>query len=192
MQNLHRAADDAFLASYARRVRQCNRLTSQGAAFDIDAHLAKLVADIAVDTLSFFGHDLKLRPATPEVHPERQRTPHSTPNPLSKEWVKPDRHRTGQKRADPDVVPAEQVQFERFVAFDPQNGTEVHQVGDSRNRRQQDKDVAVLFESPGPIAFRSAMSEAVPDRLCQCSTGTNVGTVYFPVTNREQRDDNKR
>ena len=79
MQNLHRTTDNTFLAPDTRRVGQGHRFTTQSPALDVDSHLAVLIADIAIDALSFFRGDFKLRPAAPEIHPERQRAPHAAP-----------------------------------------------------------------------------------------------------------------
>ena len=95
MQDLHRAAYDTFLAAHARRVDQRYGLAAKRPAFDVDSHLAVLIANIAIDALAFFGSDFELRPTSPKVHPERQRAPHAAPNALTKERVEPDRHRSG-------------------------------------------------------------------------------------------------
>ena len=60
MQNLHWATDDAFLASDAWSVGKCHGLATQSPSFDIDSHLAKLIANIAVDAFAFLGCDFKL------------------------------------------------------------------------------------------------------------------------------------
>ena len=95
MQNLHRAANDTFLATHTRRVGQRYRFAAKCPAFDVDSHLAVLVANIAINALTFFGSDFELRPASPKVHPKRQWTPHAAPNALAKERVEPNRQCSG-------------------------------------------------------------------------------------------------
>ena len=96
MQDLHRAADDAFIAADAGRIFQSDRLAFQRTRFDVDAHLAVLIANVAVNALTFLGSDFELRPASPKVHPERQWTPHPAPHSLPQERIHADRDRTGE------------------------------------------------------------------------------------------------
>ena len=145
MQNLHRATHNALFTADACRVDQRDRFSTQGASFDIDTHLTVLVADVAVDALPFFGRDFEVRPASPEVHPKRQRTPHAAPDPLTQKRIKPDRHGTGQKCPDPNVVPAQQIKPKFFLPRHPQYRPETHQVSNRGDGRQEDNDVTEFF-----------------------------------------------
>src|SRR6056297_3666823 len=101
MKDVHRASHDALVAADAWRVFQCDGKSLQSARFNIDAHLAVLVAHVAVDALPWFGCDSELRPSAPKVHPKGKRAPHATPNTLAKKGIQPDRDRASQTSADP-------------------------------------------------------------------------------------------
>lgn len=182
MQDFHRAAYDAFRTAHAGRRFQSDRLALQRAGLDIDAHLAVLIADVAVDALAFFRRDFELRPAAPEIHPERQRAPHATPDAtpdaLARKRIKSDRNGSGHRRADIDVVPAKWP-------------VESHQVSNCGDGSQRDEDETHAFPLPRQITFGTSMPVAVANGFGECSTGTNVGTVNFSPLDCEQRDHNK-
>lgn len=179
VEDLHRATNDAFSARHARRRIECDWFTSQGVPFDVDSHLAVLIADIAVDAFSLLRGDLEPAPATPEIHPERQRAPHPTPDTLTEERIDSDGNRSGEKRPDSEVVPTE-----KRIATD---------VGEHCcDRGKWNKDKPKSLQASRPFSFGTAMAIGIADRLREGSAGTDVRAIDLPPPNRDQGDDNKR
>ena len=105
MKDLHWASNNTLGTPDAGSISQSDGLTFQGSAFDIDSHLAELIADIAINAFSFFWSDFELGPASPEIHPKCEGAPHPAPDSLAEERVHADRNGPRQQSAHPDVVP---------------------------------------------------------------------------------------
>src|SRR6056297_3939334 len=178
MQDFHGAADNALIAADARRVLQRDRLTFECFRFYVNAHLAILITNIAIDAFSFFRRDFELRPAAPKIHPEGEWTPHSAPNSLSQERIQSNRDSASQGGPHPDVV-------------QPQRSLQSVQVGDRRHACQANKHESNPLPLSRRVAFRTAMPKPVANSFRQRAAGTNVRAINLAPANRDQRDHNK-